>query len=421
MDKKVNPQAIFQKPSGPGTELLRFHTMIKPSGSQCNLDCSYCFYLHKEELLEQPRRPRMSDAVLVAHIQQYIEAQTGDEVVFSWQGGEPTLMGLAFFKRVVELQNKYKKPGQKISNDLQTNGVLLDDEWCDFLKEHDFLIGISIDGPALLHDQHRLSKTGHPTHARVMQAVGLLHKHSIPFAALCVVNRDNARRPIDVYRFLRDQVKARQIQFIPGVEKKDFRVTAPGFWQAGLAPIVATPQARPGQVDAVVTDWSVDPEGWGLFLNRIWDEWFKKDIGSVFIDQFENVISMMFGHGSQKCVTAKICGKAMALEHNGDIYSCDHFVYPEYRLGNILEEHEGNQAFSKQQQHFSLNKFTSLPKYCNECVYLQLCWGNCPKDRFIRTPDGEDGLNYLCEGLKMFYKKALSNKKVLEEKLSIPH
>jgi len=417
MDKQVEQQTIFQRPTGPGTEVLRFHTMIKPSGSQCNLDCSYCFYLHKEDLLAQPRRPRMSDAVLEAHIQQYIEAQTGDEVVFSWQGGEPTLMGLAFFKRVVELQNKHQKPGQKISNDLQTNGVLLDDEWCEFLKEHDFLIGISIDGPALLHDQHRLSKTGHPTHERVMHAVELLHKHAIPFAALCVVNRDNARRPMDVYRFLRDHVKARQIQFIPGVEKKSFRIEAPGFWHSAEAPVVASPQARPGHAEAVVTDWSVDPEGWGLFLNRIWDEWFKKDMGSVFIDQFENVISMMFGHGSQKCVTAKICGKAMALEHNGDIYSCDHFVYPEYRLGNILHGHEGNHAFSKQQQNFSLNKFTSLPKYCTECIHLPLCWGNCPKDRFIKTPDGDMGLNYLCEGLKLFYKKALSNKDALEEKL----
>jgi uncharacterized protein len=417
MNNKDNQIPIFNRPTGLGTEVLRFHTMVKPSGSQCNLDCSYCFYLHKENLLEQPKRPRMSDEVLEAHVRQYIEAQTGAEVVFSWQGGEPTLMGLPFFKRIIELQKKYCQEGQKIENDLQTNGVLLDEEWCAFLKENNFLVGISIDGPATFHDKHRVSKTGHKTHDRVMRAVALLHQYQIPFSVLCVVNRDNARRPIDVYRFLRDEVKAQQIQFIPGVEKNNFTSEAPGFWDNHELPIVSTAGAKPGRVNSIVTEWSVEAEDWGYFLNRVWDEWFKKDVGSVFIDQFENVISMMFGNGSQKCVTAKICGKALALEHNGDVYSCDHFVYPEYKLGNIISEHEGNLAFSEKQQRFSLNKFDSLPTYCQSCIYLNLCWGHCPKDRFIKTPDGEPGLNYLCEGLRMFYKKALSHRKLLEDKL----
>ncbi|XZG69190.1 anaerobic sulfatase maturase [Chitinibacteraceae bacterium HSL-7] len=386
----------------------RFHTMVKPSGAQCNLDCSYCFYLHKEDLLHQPKMPRMSESLLEAHIRQYIEAQTGDEVVFSWQGGEPTLMGLDFFRRVVELQARHKKPDQRIENDLQTNGTLLDDEWGAFLKEHNFLVGLSIDGPAELHDKHRYSKGGKPTYERVMAAAALLHRHQVPFSALCVVNRDNARRPIDVYRFLRDQVRPRMIQFIPGMESHDFHAVAPGHWQANTLPVLGSARAKPGAPDSVVTEWSIAPDDWGYFLNRVWDEWIKHDYGRVFIDQFENVISMMFGAGSQKCVTGQICGKALAIEHNGDLYSCDHFVYPEYKLGNIADSHQGDLAFSETQKRFAYAKSNTLPKYCQSCLYLQLCWGNCPKDRFIKTPDGEAGLHYLCSGLKAFYRKATS-------------
>lgn len=411
------PVPELKLPALPTGDVYRFHTMVKPSGSQCNLDCSYCFYLHKEDLLQQPKTPRMSDSLLEAHIRQYIEAQTGNEVIFSWQGGEPTLMGLDFFRRVVELQEQYRKDGQRIENDLQTNGILLDDEWAQFLKQHDFLVGLSIDGPAELHDRHRYSKGGKPTHERVMAAVKLLHRHQIPFSALCVVNRDNARRPIDVYRFLRDQVGARSIQFIPCVESRDFHSVAPWRWQVGTLPVLGDARARPGSTDSVVTDWTVDPDDWGYFLCRIWDDWFKHDFGRVFIDQFENVVSMMFGGGSQKCVTSRICGKALAVEHNGDLYSCDHFVYPEYRLGNILQTHEGNLAFSDTQKRFAFAKSDSLPEYCRSCRYLEFCWGNCPKDRFIRTPDGETGLQYLCVGLKRFYRKASLARSELSKRL----
>lgn len=396
-----------------------FHTIIKPSGSQCNLDCAYCFYLHKEELLQQPAIPRMSESMLEMHIRQYIAAQTGAEVVFTWQGGEPTLAGLDFFRRVVALQAKYKKPDQRIENDLQTNGILLDDDWCVFLKEHGFLVGLSIDGPAELHDIYRYSKGNKPTHARVMAAAQLLHKHRIPFNALCVVNRANARRPIDVYRFLRDEVRPARIQFLPGVEPQGFDRTAPGYWAADALPITGSARARPGNPDSVVTEWSVDADDWGYFLTRVWDEWFRKDFGRVYVDQFENVISMLFGMGSQSCVTAEICGSSLAIEHDGSLYSCDHYVYPEYRLGNIRDQHEGDMVFSKTQDRFAAAKSDSLPSYCRQCYYLNLCWGECPRNRFVKTPDGEAGLNYLCPGLKQFYAKANACRSELATRLQL--
>jgi uncharacterized protein len=411
------PSPELKLPPLKAGDFYRFHTMIKPSGSQCNLDCSYCFYLHKEDLLHQPNMPRMGEALLEQHIRQYIEAQTGPEVTFSWQGGEPTLMGLDFFQRVIQLQQQYKKPGQAISNDLQTNGILLNEEWCAFLKEHHFLVGLSIDGPAHLHNVHRYSKGKLPTFERVMEAVKLLHQHQISFNALCVVNNLNVHRPIDVYRFLRDQVRPFMIQFIPCVETVDFHRVAPGYWQKDDLPLDGSPRTKPGQPDAVVTEWSVASEDWGYFLTRVWDEWFKRDWGRVYIDQFENVMSQLFGCGAQKCVSSEICGRALAIEHNGDLYSCDHFVYPEYKLGNICDVHEGDMAFSEQQQRFAYAKSTSLPKYCKTCTYLKLCWGECPKNRFLKTPIGEPGLNYLCRGLKRFYVKVLASQDELSRRL----
>lgn len=417
--KDATADPVLKLPPLVSEKSYRFHTMIKPSGAQCNLDCSYCYYLHKEDLLHQPKMPRMTESLLEAHIRQYIEAQTSEEVVFSWQGGEPTLMQLDFFRKVVALQQKYKKPNQRIQNDLQTNGTLLDDEWCTFLKQHDFLVGVSIDGPADLHNVYRYNKGGKPTFDRVMQAIQLLHQYQIPFSALCVVNRLNARKPIDVYRFLRDQVRPRMIQFIPGLEPTDFRSVAPGAWNWSALPAIGTQQARPGFSDSVVADWSIDPEDWGYFLNRIWDEWLKRDYGRVFVDQFENVISQMFGYGARQCVSAQVCGRGLALEHNGDLYSCDHFVYPEYKLGNIREEHEGNLAYSEQQQKFSVAKNEALPNCCKDCKYLKLCWGGCPKNRFIKAPNGETGLNYLCNGLKMFYAKVLLSRVELARRLGL--
>lgn len=396
-----------------------FHSMIKPTGSQCNLDCRYCFYLHKQDLLEQPKRPRMSEGLLELHIKQYIEAQTVSEVVFTWQGGEPMLAGLVFFEKVIEYQQRYKKPNQVILNDLQTNGVMLDDKWCEFLVKHKFLVGISIDGPAEFHNKHRYTKTQTPTHGRVMDAVHLLRKHHITYNALCVVNRDNAKAPLEVYRFIRDEVKPQIIQFIPCIEMTDFTDVAPKFWPKERLPKLGSLAAKPGNDDSVVTQWTVDPEDWGTFLTQIWDEWFKHDFGDVFVDQFENIISLMFGYGAQKCVNAKNCGKALAVEHNGDVFSCDHYVYPEYKLGNIKESHEGDMAYSIKQEQFGLAKSESLPKYCRECFFIGVCWGECPKNRFILTPDGQEGLNYLCSGLRKFYAKAYQAYPVLQQKLSI--
>ncbi|HHQ4776963.1 anaerobic sulfatase maturase [Aeromonas veronii] len=394
-----------------------FHTMIKPSGAQCNQDCAYCFYLHKEDLLRQGKVPRMSESLLEAHIRQYLAAQTGPVAVFTWQGGEPTLMGLDFFHRIVELQARYARAGQRVENDLQTNGALLTAEWCAFLKQHDFVVGLSIDGPEELHNIYRYSKGGKPTFDRVMNAVELLHRYNIRFNALCVVNNKNINSPLPVYEFLRDQVRPYVIQFLPAVEPINFQNTAPGYWELSTLPISGTSRAKPGQPDSVVAEWSVSPDDWGHFLTQIWDVWLSEDFGSVFVDQFENVISQMLGRGAQSCVSGQICGKAIAIEHNGDVYSCDRFVYPEYRLGNILHVHQGEMAFSERQKEFGYAKHKSLPKYCKTCSYLKLCWGECPKNRFVRTPDGEAGLNYLCPGLKIFYKKTLADLPVILRRL----
>jgi uncharacterized protein len=377
--------------------------MVKPVGALCNLDCTYCYYLHKEQLLGQPRQPRMTGEMLERHIRQYIEAQTGDAVVFSWQGGEPTILGLEFFRQVVELQARHRKSGQRIENDLQTNGTLLDEEWTSFLKQHRFLVGLSCDGPGRLHDRFRPTKGGTPTHAKVMAAARLLKKHGVPFNALCVVNRENAKFPLDVYRFLTRELGAKRIQLIACVEPKVFRDVAPQRWDAAQLPLVGSPQARPGAPDSVVTDWSVDPEDWGAFLCKVWDDWVARDVGKVFVDLFETGVAQSMGLPSQRCVTAEFCGKALAVEHDGDVYSCDHYVYPEYRLGNLRQTHWGEMAYSERQQAFGFAKRDTLPQYCRDCAHLKLCWGECPKNRLVRTPAGEAGLNYLCPGLERFY------------------
>jgi len=401
-DRKRPEPTVALKPLPPGAK-HRFHAMVKPIGSLCNLDCSYCYYLHKEQLLNQSRQPRMADEMLERHIRQYIEAQTGDEVVFSWQGGEPTILGLAFFRKVVELQARYRKPGQRIENDLQTNGTLLDGEWAAFLKQNNFLVGLSCDGPKALHDRYRYTKGGAPTHDKVMAATRLLQKHGVPFAVLCVVNRDNAKHPLDVYRFLTRELGALRVQLISCVEPKAFRSVAPQRWDSASLPVVGTAAARPGSCDSIVTDWSVDPDDWGTFLCSVWDDWYAHDYGRVYVDLFENAVAQSLGLPAQRCITAEFCGKALAVEHDGDVFSCDHYVYPEYRLGNLADTHLGTMAFSQAQQKFGFAKRDTLPKYCKECPHLKLCWGECPKNRLVRTPSGEAGLNYFCPGLKRFF------------------
>ena len=388
----------------PNGRHYRFHAMVKPSGSECNIDCEYCFYLHKADLLKHPSGSRMSEETLELHITQYIESQTGEAVVFSWQGGEPTLMGIDFFERVVELQKRAAKPGQRIENDLQTNGIALDATWANFLKQNNFLVGLSVDGPRELHDFYRKSRNGKPTFDYVVNAAKLLHQTGVPFAALCVVNRQNSKHGKAVYRFLVDKIAATRVQFTPAVEPRIFKESAPAKMNFAMAPMQNTERTRPGHPMAIVTDWSVDADDYGQFLCDVWDEWLAHDFGRIHVNLFETAVAQSAGMPAQMCTQAEFCGKALAVEHNGDVYSCDHFVYPEYRIGNIKSTHLGDLAFSETQVKFGMDKRNTLPKQCKECAYLKLCWGECPKNRLIKSRDGETGLNYLCSGLLRFYK-----------------
>jgi len=397
------PFGSFYRPPEPPVTARRYHAMVKPVGAICNLDCTYCYYLHKQELLGSSSKFQMSEEILEAHVRQYTQGQDWPEVVFIWQGGEPTLVGLEFFEKVVELQRKYKRPNQRIENDLQTNGSLLDEEWAKFLRKHNFLVGLSIDGPRQLHDAFRVAKDGKPTFEKVSRTVQLLHKHQVPFNSLTVVNRLNAKRPLDVYRFLRSEVKPREMQFIPCVEPKVFRSVAPQKWDPRMQPEYDSPAAHPGNPDSVVTDWSVDPDDWGYFLCKVWDDWYNRDYGKVFVNLFETAVAQWMGTEAQICIYHDFCGKGVALEHDGSLYSCDHYVYPEYKLGNIQETTSSLMVFSEGQKKFGFAKSTSLTEYCRECKYLFACNGDCPKNRFIRTPSGEPGLDYLCGGLKKFW------------------
>jgi len=377
--------------------------MIKPSGAECNIDCDYCFYLHKTDLLEHKPQARMDEPTLEQHIRQYIESQTGEQVVFSWQGGEPTLMGLPFYRKVVELQRKYAKPNQRAENDLQTNGIALDEEWVSFLKENGFHVGLSIDGPLELHNRYRKTRNGKPTFDFVMKAAKMLSEAQVPFAALCVVNRENAKHPKAVYRFLADELGTTRVQFNPAVEPKFFKESAPAKIEQSTEPMQDSPRAKPDHPLSVVTPWTVDPDDYGTFLSGVWDEWLATDFGRVHVNLFETAIAQAAGLPAQTCTQAEICGKGLAVEHDGEVFSCDHYVYPQYRIGNIKDTHLGDLAFSKAQESFGTAKRDTLPKQCRQCDYLRLCWGECPKNRIIKTRDGESGLNYLCSGLYHFY------------------
>ena len=367
--------------------------MTKPIGPICNLDCHYCFYLEKEKLYPNKHNWRMPDDVLEAYIRQYIQAQQVPNISFAWQGGEPTLMGVDFFRRVVELQKQYCPPGRAIDNAMQTNGTLLDDEWCQFLRENRFLIGLSLDGPARIHDKYRLDKGGKPTFDKVMRGLELLKKHQVDFNTLTVVNSHNSRQPLEVYRFLR-QVGSGHMQFIPLVER-----VGPAEREYAEPPLLKVLSPS----DSQVTPWTVEPMQFGRFLCEIFDEWVRHDVGSVFVQLFEVQLGIWMGLPASLCVFAETCGAAMALEHNGDLYSCDHYVYPRYHLGNLMEKSILEMAGSEAQQQFGNDKRDTLPKYCRQCDVRFACNGECPKHRFLRTPDGEEGLNYLCAGYKMFF------------------
>jgi uncharacterized protein len=386
-----------------GKPVRRMHVMVKPTGALCNLDCTYCYYLSKQHLLGKAEQWRISDSLLETFIRQYIEGQNFKEVVFSWQGGEPTLLGLDFFKKVVALEKKYCPPHVRCENDLQTNGTLIDDAWCQFLHDENFLVGLSIDGPKSLHDIFRKDKSGHGSFDRAFRATSLLRKHKVNFATLSCINRVTAKYPLDVYRFLRDKVESKRIQFIPIVEPVGFQQVAPQKWDTRIMPELGSLRAKPGAEGSVVEDWSVDPDDWGDFLCRVFDEWYQKDLGSIYVNYFDAAVETWMGHVSPLCTQGPMCGKGLALERDGSVYACDHYVYPEYCAGNLLERPLSEMAYSVQQEKFGKIKEGLLPQYCRGCEYQFTCFGECPKNRFIKTPDGEVGLNYLCKGWKKFF------------------
>ncbi|MGB5100427.1 MAG: anaerobic sulfatase maturase [Methanothrix sp.] len=359
-----------------------FHLLAKPTGALCNLGCKYCFFLSKKNLYPKSSF-RMSDELLETYIRQYIEAQKIPQATIAWQGGEPTLMGLDFFRRSIQYQQKYKRPNMIIHNTMQTNGTLLDGEWCEFFHENNFLIGLSLDGPRELHDAYRVDKAGNPTFDRVMKAARLLRKHKVDYNILTTVHAANADYPLEVYRFLRDEIKANFIQFIPIVERDNDT----GFQEGDR-----------------VTDRSVKADQYGRFLISIFDEWVRKDVGKTYVQIFDVALAAWAGVAPGICAFSPTCGTAMALEHNGDMYSCDHFVEPKYLLGNIKEKSMAQLAGCRKQQKFGLDKLDTLPEYCRQCEVRFACNGECPKNRFIKTQSGETGLNYLCAGYKEFFR-----------------
>jgi len=367
-----------------------FHVMAKPIGPICNLDCKYCFYLEKEKLYPGVKNFEMPLNVLESFIRQKIESQDSDLIGFAWQGGEPTLLGVDYFKKVVELQKKYAN-GKKIENSFQTNGVLLNDVWCGFFLENNFLVGISIDGPKELHDKYRVYKGGQSSFEKVMLGISYLKKLNVNFNTLTVVNKENSYHPLKVYNFLKE-VGSGFMQFIPVVERitnskrENLKLVLPGY-----------------KGSSEVTDWSVEPLQYGNFLCEIFDDWVKKDVGRYFVQIFDVSLESWLGLKQSLCVFNKTCGNALAMEHNGDVYSCDHYVYEENKLGNIIEHPLESLVYSQQQINFGNDKADTLPNFCLQCEVRFACNGECPKHRFIKTPAGEERLNYLCAGYKKFF------------------
>ncbi len=366
--------------SGPAA----FHLLAKPTGSACNLDCAYCFFLDKERLYPG-LRARMSDVVLERYVRQLIEAHRTPQVTIAWQGGEPTLMGLEFFRRAAACAARYARPGMKLDHTIQTNGTRLNGDWAAFFKEHEVLVGLSIDGPRSLHDLYRRDKAGRPTFDRVMRGVAHLREQGVAWNALTAVHAGNADHPAEVYRFLRDDCGATFIQFIPIVER---------------------PSRDGVPFGDGVTERSVTARQWGRFLSGVFDEWVRRDVGHVYVQLFDVALANWYGEPPGLCVHSPTCGTALALEFNGDVYSCDHFVEPAHLLGNIGERHLGELANSERQRRFGQDKRDTLPAFCRDCDVLFACHGGCPKDRLITAPDGEPGLNHLCDGFKEFFAHA---------------
>lgn len=376
------------------TSCRPFHLMAKPAGPACNLACTYCFYLSR---WDQGGVKGMDDARLEAYVRDYLAAHPGPEVTFAWQGGEPTLLGLDFFRRVLELQAPFRNR-KEIRNTLQTNGLHLDDAWCAFFKANDFFIGISLDGPAGIHDRYRKDRHGKGTFERVMAGVRLLQQHGVEFNALACVGHDTAHHPLEVYRFFKE-AGIHYIQFTPIVERlPDAETQASGLW---LAPPAALDQPEP---NTQVTPWTVEPDKYGDFLIAIYEEWVRKDVSATFVMNFEWALTAWVGEPSPVCIFARQCGRAVALEHDGSVFACDHYVYPQYRLGNVLSDDLGAMVERSVASGFGPHKEQTLPRWCRECDVLNACWGGCPKQRFATSPYGEPGLHYLCAGYQKFFR-----------------
>ena len=365
------------------------YLLAKPAGSRCNLACKYCYYLEKSLLFEKHSPQVMDDALLEKFIHDYIGAQTTQEVLFTWHGGEPLMRPLQFYKKAVALQRKYAA-GRRIDNCLQTNGTLLTEEWCRFFKEQGWLVGVSVDGTQEMHDAYRKAKGGGPSHHKVMQGIRLLQKHGVEWNALAVVNDFNAEHPKEFYRFFKE-IGCRFIQFTPIVER-----LLPHADGRQLAAVEE-------EVTGGMMPFSVSPEQWGDFLIGIFDEWVKEDVGEYFVQLFDATLANWMGVQPGICTLARTCGHAGAIEWNGDVFACDHFVFPQYRLGNLREKSLVEMMYSPQQREFGRAKQTALPRQCRECRWLFACNGECPKNRFARTTDGEKGLNFLCSGYRRFF------------------
>ncbi|WP_439424474.1 anaerobic sulfatase-maturation protein [Segatella copri] len=365
------------------------YVMLKPAGAHCNLACKYCYYLEKNKLYPTAQRHLMSDEMLEQFTREYIEAQTMSQVLFTWHGGEPLLRSIDFYRKALSLQQKYAG-GRRIDNVIQTNGTLLTDEWCEFFAQNHWLVGISIDGPQPYHDHYRLTAAGKPSWKKVMQGIKLLKKHGVEWNAMAVVNAYNVNHPLEFYRFFKEN-GCQFLQFTPIVERLTRHED--GRTLASLADKNEIP----------LSEASVTPEQWSYFLCAIFDEWVRKDVGKIFVEIFDCTLANWMGISPGICAYSKECGHAGVMEHNGDVYSCDHFVFPEYKLGNIRDHSLIDMLYGEQQQEFSRLKHSSLPRQCKECDMEFACHGECPKNRFMKDKYGDSGLNYLCPGYYHYY------------------
>ncbi|OHB33029.1 MAG: anaerobic sulfatase maturase [Desulfuromonadaceae bacterium GWC2_58_13] len=373
------------------------HIVAKPIGPACNLDCAYCFYLEKQALYGTGENYRMPDVVLATFIRSYVEAQPTPVVEFVWQGGEPTLLGIDFFRRVVELQAPFAA-NKTISNVLQTNGTLLDDAWCRFLKQHNFMVGVSLDGPREIHDRYRRDRQGNGSFDAVLRGLKLLQRHGVNYNVMASVARETARQALAVYRFFKEQ-GVEFIQFVPLIER------LPGAGETQLGLNLAGPAALDREeLNTTVTPWTVVPEEYGDFLIAIYEEWVRQDVGTTFVMNFEWALNAWIGNPSPVCIHARQCGRSLVIEHNGDIFPCDHCVYPHYRLGNILSDDLAGMVAKSARSGFGVDKENALPRWCRECEVLAACQGGCPKHRFAQSHYGEPGLHYLCAGYKKFFR-----------------